>query len=82
MARVTNRTTLRHRDATRNHRHMEDAIMTTHAATKRESGLDKLSDAIAERTDGKMLGEMTSEELAAAFSTGPIMFRNGEAVKR
>lgn len=56
--------------------------MTTHVATKRESGLDKLSDAIAERTDGKMLGEMTSEELAAAFSTGPIMFRNGEAVKR
>lgn len=56
--------------------------MTTKAATKRESGLDKLSDAIAERTDGKLLGEMTSEELATAFSTGPIMFRNGEAVEQ
>lgn len=55
--------------------------MTT-KATKRESGLDKLSDAIAERTDGKTLGEMTSEELATAFSTGPIMFRNGEAVEQ
>ncbi|UHJ58637.1 hypothetical protein LT337_32840 (plasmid) [Mycolicibacterium fortuitum] len=61
---------------------MEDTSMTTKAATKRESGLDKLSDAIAERTDGKPLGEMTSEELAAAFSTGPIMFRNGEAVEQ
>lgn len=56
--------------------------MTTNAATKRESGLDKLSDAIAARTGGKLLGEMTSEELGATFSTGPIMFRNGGAVER
>lgn len=70
------------RIATRNYPQVEDTLMTTHAATERESGLDKLSDAIAARTGGKLLGEMTSEELAAAFSTGPIMFRNGEAVER
>lgn len=53
-----------------------------HLAPDLESGLDNLSAAISERTGGKLLGEMTSEEFAVAFSAGPIMFRNGEVVEK
>lgn len=43
-------------------------------------GLDALSEAIADRTGGKRLGEMTGDEIAAAFAAGPIMFQAGKAV--
>lgn len=41
---------------------------------------DALDAAIAERTGGKKLGEMTGEEIRTAFADGPIMFRNGQVV--
>ena len=45
------------------------------------SGFAELDDAISERTGGKLLGEMTTEELRAAFAVGPIMFRNGAVME-
>lgn len=42
------------------------------------SGLDVLSEAIADRTGGKLLGEMTGDEIAAAFADGPIMLKAGK----
>lgn len=42
--------------------------------------LEPLTKAIADRTDGRRLGEMTGDEIAAAFASGPIHFRNGEVV--
>ncbi len=46
-----------------------------------KTGLEALTTAILNRTGGKLLGELTAEELRAAFSGGgPIIFRDGEAV--
>lgn len=39
---------------------------------------DDLNDAIGQRTGGRLLGEMTGEEIAAAFASGPIMIRDGK----
>lgn len=39
--------------------------------------LESLAKEIADLTGGKLLGEMTIEEIRAAFAGGPIMFRNG-----
>lgn len=50
------------------------------AEKKPANDLDKLTLPIAERTGGKLLGEMTADELMAAFSAGPIQFRDGEVV--
>lgn len=47
---------------------------------QRPAELDRLDAAIATRTGGKRLGEMTGDELREAFSSGPIHFRNGEVV--
>ena len=41
---------------------------------------DALDSAIANRTGGRKLGEMTGEEIRAAFADGPIMFRDGQEV--
>ena len=45
-----------------------------------DNQFDALDAAIAERTGGKKLGEMTGAEIASAFADGPIMFRNGQVV--
>ncbi|WP_165614655.1 hypothetical protein [Mycobacteroides chelonae] len=45
------------------------------------STLDRLTEEIRRHTGGKLLGEMTAEELRAAFADGPIQFRGGEVVR-
>ncbi len=44
------------------------------------TGLGILSGAIADRTGGRLRGEMNLDEIAAAFAGGPIHFRGGEVV--
>jgi len=44
------------------------------------SGFAVLDEALLERTGGKRLGEMTREEIAAAFAAGPIHLRGDEVV--
>ncbi|SHU98551.1 hypothetical protein [Mycobacteroides abscessus] len=43
--------------------------------------LDTLTEEVRRRTGGKLLGEMTAEELRAAFADGPIQFRGGKVVR-
>lgn len=43
--------------------------------------LDELTAEIGQRTGGKLLGEMTNQELLAAFAAGPVHFRGGEVVR-
>lgn len=58
----------------------EDPNYTIRRWDMAKTGLEALTAAILNRTGGKLLGELTAEELRAAFSGGPIIFRDGEAV--
>lgn len=61
-------------------RHLLPAGHTGAHQVQRPVELDRLDAAIADRTGGKRLGEMTGDEFREAFASGPIHFRNGEAV--
>lgn len=58
----------------------EPGMQPTDRVATPMSGFDTLNEAIAERTGGKLLGEMATDELRAAFSSGPIHIRHGEVV--